>query len=49
MEDTLIFVDDGFFRLVKKYFQKENEKPKRYLQTFRNIVIKNEIQKVFRK
>ncbi len=37
MEDTLIFVDDGFFGLVKKYFQKEDNKPKKYLQTFRNI------------
>ncbi|MBS3081317.1 NYN domain-containing protein [Candidatus Pacearchaeota archaeon] len=37
MEDTLIFVDDGFFGLVKNYFQKEDGKPKKYLQTFRNI------------
>jgi hypothetical protein len=37
MEDTLIFVDDGFFGLVKKHFQKEGGQPKRYLQTFRNI------------
>ena len=37
MEDTLIFVDDGFFGLVKKHFQKEDGKPKKYLQTFRNI------------
>jgi len=43
MEDTLIFVDDGFFGLVKKYFQKENSKPKKYLQTFRNICIKENL------
>jgi len=24
MEDTLIFVDDGFFGLVKKHLQKKN-------------------------
>lgn len=43
MEDTLIFVDDGFFGLVKKHFQKEDGKPKRYLQTFRNICIKEKL------
>ena len=37
MEEALIFVDDGFFGLVKKHFQKEGGKPKKYLQTFRNI------------
>lgn len=37
MEDTLIFVDDGFFGLVKKHFQKEAGHGKKYLQTFRNI------------
>ena len=36
MKDTLVFVDDGFFGLVKKYFQKDG-KSKKYLQTFRNI------------
>ena len=35
--DHMIFVDDGFFGLVKKHFQKEGGKPKKYLQTFRNI------------
>jgi len=25
MEDTLIFVDNGFFKLVKKYFEDEFE------------------------
>jgi len=37
MEDTLVFVDDGFFGLVKKHFQNEDGKNKKYLQTFRNI------------
>jgi hypothetical protein len=26
MEDTLMFIDDGFFGLVKKHFQKEDKK-----------------------
>lgn len=37
MKDTLIFVDDGFFKLVKKHFQEKTGKKKKYLQTFRNI------------
>ena len=37
MKDTLVFVDDGFFGLVKKHFSKEGGKSKKYLQTFRNI------------
>ncbi|MEK6932172.1 MAG: NYN domain-containing protein [Nanoarchaeota archaeon] len=43
MEDTLVFVDDGFFGLVKKHFQRENGKPKKYLQTFRNICKKENL------
>jgi len=43
MEDTLIFVDDGFFGLVKKHFQKEDNQPKKYLQTFRNICKKENL------
>jgi len=43
MEDTIIFVDDGFFGLVKKHFQKEIGKPKKYLQTFRNICKKEKL------
>lgn len=43
MEDTLVFVDDGFFGLVKKHFQEENGKPKKYLQTFRNICKKENL------
>ncbi len=42
-EDTLIFVDDGFFGLVKKSFQKKDGKPKKYLQTFRNICEKENL------
>jgi uncharacterized LabA/DUF88 family protein len=43
MEDALIFVDDGFFGLVKKHFQKKTSKDKKYLQTFRNICIKENL------
>jgi uncharacterized LabA/DUF88 family protein len=43
MEDTLVFVDDGFFGLVKKYFQQQDGKPKKYLQTFRNICKKEKL------
>ncbi|MFH0712076.1 MAG: NYN domain-containing protein [archaeon] len=37
----MVFVDDGFFGLVKKHFQKETKKRGCFLQTFRNIC-KNE-------
>src|SRR3989344_894693 len=43
MEDTLIFVDDGFFGLVKKHLQKKTGKDKKYLQTFRNICKKENL------
>ena len=43
MENTLIFVDDGFFGLVKKQFQKETGENKKYLQTFRNICKKENL------
>ena len=43
MKDTLVFVDDGFFGLVKKHFSKEDGKPKKYLQTFRNICKKENL------
>lgn len=43
MEDTLIFVDDGFFGLVKKHFQEKTKKDKKYLQTFRNICKKENL------
>ena len=44
MADTLVFADDGFFGLVKKHFQKEEGKPKKYLQTFRNICKKETLE-----
>lgn len=44
MADTLIFVDDGFFGLVKKYFSKKDGRPKKYLQTFRNICTKESLK-----
>lgn len=43
MENTLVFVDDGFFGLLKKHFQKESGKDKKYLQTFRNICKKENL------
>jgi uncharacterized LabA/DUF88 family protein len=43
MEDALLFVDDGFFGLVKKHFQKKTGKEKRYLQAFRNICKKENL------
>lgn len=43
MEDTLIFVDDGFFGLVKRHFSKNSTRPKKYLQTFRNICKKEKV------
>ena len=43
MDDTLVFVDDGFFGLVKKHISKDDGKPKRYLQTFRNICKKESL------
>jgi len=43
MEDVLLFVDDGFFGLVKNHFQNLDKKPKKYLQTFRNICDKEKL------
>jgi len=43
MDDTLIFVDDGFFGLVKKHFAREDGKPKKYLQAFRNVCKKENL------
>ncbi|MEK6915035.1 MAG: NYN domain-containing protein [Nanoarchaeota archaeon] len=43
MEDTIVFVDDGFFGLVKNHFQKQTGKPAKYLQTFRNICDKEKL------
>lgn len=36
-ESTVVFVDDGFFRLIKRYFQEKIGKKLRFLETFRNI------------
>lgn len=44
MEETIVFVDDGFFGLVKKHFANESKKPKKYLQTFRNICKKENLK-----
>ncbi len=43
MEDTLIFVDDGFFRLVKKHFEFISKKKQKFLKTFRNICQKEKL------
>ena len=41
MEDCIVLVDNGFFKLVKKEFENKTKKSKKFLQTFRNIC-KNE-------
>src|SRR3989344_6732383 len=41
MEECLVLVDNGFFKLVKKEFEIKSKKKKKFLQTFRNIC-KNE-------
>lgn len=43
MEDTIVFVDDGFFGLVKRHLQKRTGKNLSYLQTFRNICKKENL------
>jgi len=43
MEDVIVFVDDGFFGLVKKHFQNEEKKSKKYLQTFRNVCAREKL------
>ncbi len=37
MGKTIVFVDDGFFGLVKNHFRQETGRKNKYLQTFRNI------------
>lgn len=37
MENCIVLVDNGFFKLVKKEFENKTKKPKKFLQTFRNI------------
>jgi len=41
MEDCFVFVDNGFFKLVKKEFEKQSGKKLNFFKTFRNI-LKNE-------
>ncbi len=41
MEDCIIIVDNGFFKLVKKEFEIKTKTKKKLLQTFRNVC-KNE-------
>ena len=36
-KDTLIFVDNGFFRLVQKEFESKLNKKTRFLKSFRNF------------
>ncbi len=43
MEETIVFVDDGFFGLVKKHFQNKTKENLQYLQTFRNICRKENL------
>lgn len=43
MEDTLVFVDNGFFKLVKKELENKHKKKKKLLQTFRNICKKEDL------
>ncbi len=43
MEDTLIFVDNDFFKLVKREFEKKSKKKKKLLQTFKRICKKENL------
>lgn len=43
MEDCLVMVDNGFFKLVKKEFEIKTGKKKKFLQTFRNICKKEDL------
>ena len=43
MEDSLVFVDNGFFKLVQKEFSIRGKKKKKLLQTFRNICMKEKL------
>lgn len=44
MENCLIFVDNGFFKLVKRYLEKKTGKKLKLLQTFRNICINEDLK-----
>jgi len=41
MENCIVLVDNGFFKLIKKEFEIKTKKRKKFLKTFRNIC-KNE-------
>jgi len=41
MEECFVFIDNGFFKLVKKEFEKQSGKKLNFFKTFRNI-LKNE-------
>ncbi|MBU0466048.1 MAG: NYN domain-containing protein [Nanoarchaeota archaeon] len=43
MEDTIMFVDNGFFKLVKKEIEARTKSKKKLLQTFRNICEKEKL------
>ena len=38
MEDCFVFVDNGFFKLVKREFEKQSGKKLNFFKTFRNII-----------
>ena len=42
--DTVLFVDNGFFKLVKKEIETVTKKKKKLLQTFRNICKKENLE-----
>jgi len=46
MDDCIVLVDNGFFKLVKKEFELKTKKPKKFLQTFRNICMKENLSMV---
>ena len=43
MEDCLILVDNGFFKLVRKEFEIRDKQKKKFFQTFRNICEKENL------
>lgn len=43
MENTLLFVDNGFFKLVKSEFEEKSKKRKKLLQTFKKICKKEKL------
>jgi len=45
MEECFIFVDNGFFKLVKKEFEKQSMKKLNFFKTFRNILIKEGLRR----